>query len=239
MKEMHWTFDSTVKPPMSSPTRQKRNHRHGDEDEIEIHQGICKENRRSWVNSNKSFVGYILIWTSYVTSAQLGDTLELDIPFRELSFEGVPFRTGVRLQPTTECLVHLTDPPFLVVTLAEIEVASLERVQLQQGAPLHINSIPSSQMGVIKNWLDSVDAPMAVFDAVVAFETVNDSITAYIYVVHALPHKHYQPSTVRGIHKNCLQMWIVIKEFLVSSGLSLIRESPPLFCLQMTRTSGC
>ena len=91
----------------------------------------------------------------------------MDIPFRELSFEGVPFRTGVRLQPTTDCLVHLTDPPFLVVTLAEIEIASLERVQygLKQfdlvlifkdftKTPLHINSIQSLQMDDVKNWLE-------------------------------------------------------------------------------------
>jgi nucleosome binding factor SPN SPT16 subunit len=63
--------------------------------------------------------------------------------------------------------VHLTDPPFLVVTLAEIEIASLERVQygLKQfdlvfilkdftKAPLHINSIQSSQMDDVKNWLE-------------------------------------------------------------------------------------
>jgi nucleosome binding factor SPN SPT16 subunit len=100
-------------------------------------------------------------------SLKLGETLELDIPFRELSFEGVPFRTNVRLQPTTECLVHLSDTPFLVVTLAEIEIASLERVQygLKQfdlvfifkdftKAPLHINSISSAQMDDVKNWLE-------------------------------------------------------------------------------------
>jgi len=88
--------------------------------------------------------------------------------------EGVPFRMSARLQPTTECLVHLTDPPFLVVTLSEIEIASLERVQygLKQfdlvlifkdfaKAPLHVNSIPSSQMDDVKNWLDSVDIPMS------------------------------------------------------------------------------
>jgi nucleosome binding factor SPN SPT16 subunit len=102
-----------------------------------------------------------------------GDTLETDIPFRELSFEGVPFRTNVRLQPTTECLVHLTDPPFLVVTLADIEVASLERVQftLKQfdlvfvfkdysKTPLHINSIPSAQLDDVKNWLEYVVPPL-------------------------------------------------------------------------------
>ncbi|KAJ3571319.1 hypothetical protein NP233_g3836 [Leucocoprinus birnbaumii] len=86
------------------------------------------------------------------------ETLKLDILFRELSFEGVPFRTSVRLQPTTECLVHLTDPPFLVVMLSEIEIASLERVQygLKQfdlvlifqdftKTLLHINSIQTSE----------------------------------------------------------------------------------------------
>ena len=100
---------------------------------------------------------------------QTGESLEPDIPFRELSFEGVPFRTNVRLQPTTECLVHLSDPPFLVVTLSDIEIASLERVQfgLKQfdmvlifkdftKTPLHINSIPSAQLDDVKNWLEYV-----------------------------------------------------------------------------------
>lgn len=76
---------------------------------------------------------------------------------------------NVRLQPTTECLVHLTDPPFLVVTLADIEIASLERVQysLKQfdlvlvfkdftKPPLHINSIQSSQLDDVKNWLEYI-----------------------------------------------------------------------------------
>ena len=93
--------------------------------------------------------------------------MDVEIPFRELAFEGVPFRTNVKLQPTTDCLVHLTDTPFLVVNLNEIEIASLERVQfgLKQfdlvlvlkdftKAPLHINSIPSSQLDDVKNWLE-------------------------------------------------------------------------------------
>ena len=95
--------------------------------------------------------------------------MDVDIPFRELSFEGVPFRASARLQPTTDCLVHLSEPPFLVVTLSEIEVASLERVQfsLKQfdmvlifkdftKTPLHINSIPTAQLDDVKNWLEYV-----------------------------------------------------------------------------------
>ncbi|EMD38571.1 hypothetical protein CERSUDRAFT_113749 [Gelatoporia subvermispora B] len=147
----------------------KRKYRYGDEDELELEQQERK--RRQILNKEfKAFAEKI----GEAATASTGDTLEPDIPFRELSFEGVPFRTNVRLQPTTECLVHLSDPPFLVVTLADIEIASLERVQfgLKQfdmvlifkdftKTPLHINSIPSSQLDDVKNWLDSVDIPLA------------------------------------------------------------------------------
>ncbi|KAI0057097.1 FACT complex subunit SPT16 [Artomyces pyxidatus] len=147
----------------------KRKYRYGDEDEIEMEQQERK--RRQMLNKEfKAFSEKI----SEAAIASTGDALEPDIPFRELSFEGVPFRTNVRLQPTTECLVTLSDPPFLVVTLADIEIASLERVQfgLKQfdlvlvfkdftKAPLHINSIPSAQLDDVKNWLDSVDIPIA------------------------------------------------------------------------------
>ncbi|KAI5124316.1 hypothetical protein M0805_008924 [Coniferiporia weirii] len=147
----------------------KRKYRYGDEDEIELEQQERK--RRQALNKEfKHFAEKI----AEASTASTGDTLEADIPFRELGFEGVPFRTNVRLQPTTECLVHLTDPPFLVVTLSEIEIASLERVQfgLKQfdmvlifsdftRAPLQINSIPSAQLDDVKNWLDSVEIPLS------------------------------------------------------------------------------
>ncbi|KAL4065337.1 FACT complex subunit-domain-containing protein [Scleroderma yunnanense] len=147
----------------------KRKHRYGDEDEVEMEQQERK--RRQMLNKEfKLFAERV----AEAASTSTGDTLEVDIPFRELSFDGVPFRTNVRLQPTTECLVHLIEPPFLVATLNDIEIASLERVQfsLRQfdvvfvfkdftKSPLHINSIPSSQLDDVKNWLDSVDIPMS------------------------------------------------------------------------------
>ncbi|PBK77634.1 hypothetical protein ARMSODRAFT_873543, partial [Armillaria solidipes] len=66
------------------------------------------------------------------------DTLELDIPFRELSFEG-----GHTASPRQNQF-------DLVLIFKDFNKA-----------PLHINSIPSSQMDDVKNWLDSVDVPMA------------------------------------------------------------------------------
>jgi nucleosome binding factor SPN SPT16 subunit len=160
----------------------KRKYRYGDEDEIEMEQQERK--RRQILNRDfKDYAEKIAEALSqsvrvFVCSCRLslimifwqtGEQLEVDIPFRELSFEGVPFRTNVRLHPTTDCLVHLSDPPFMIVTLNEVEVASLERVQfsLKQfdmvlifrdfaKAPLHINSIPTSQLDDVKNWLECV-----------------------------------------------------------------------------------
>lgn len=68
--------------------------------------------------------------------------------------------------------MHLSELPFLVVTLAEIEVAHLERVQyglknfdlvfvLQDFTrpPIHINTIPSEDLENVKDWLNSCDIP--------------------------------------------------------------------------------
>ena len=35
--------------------------------------------------------------------------LEFDVPFRDLGFNGAPFRSTVLLQPTSSCLIHLTE----------------------------------------------------------------------------------------------------------------------------------
>jgi nucleosome binding factor SPN SPT16 subunit len=76
----------------------------------------------------------------------------------------------VYLQPTTDSLVHLSELPVLVITLAEIEVAHLERVQYGlknfdlvfvftdfTRPPVHINTIPSEDLENVKAWLDSCD----------------------------------------------------------------------------------
>ncbi len=46
------------------------------------------------------------------------------------SFDGVPFRSTVMMQPTTNCLVNLSDQPSFVVTLDEVELVHFERVQV-------------------------------------------------------------------------------------------------------------
>ena len=54
--------------------------------------------------------------------------LEFDIPFKELGFFGVPQRTTSLVLPTVNCLVELTEMPFTVVSLSDIEIVNLERV---------------------------------------------------------------------------------------------------------------
>jgi nucleosome binding factor SPN SPT16 subunit len=136
----------------------KRKYRYGDEDEIELEQ----EEQRRRQQLDKEFQAF----ATKIANASNGE-FEVDIPFRELGFMGVPNRTNVLLQPSTDCLVHLTDQPFTVITLSEVEVCHFERVQhgLKQfdlvfvftdftKTPMHINSIPFGQLEGIKEWLE-------------------------------------------------------------------------------------
>ncbi|CAG8585817.1 6383_t:CDS:10 [Funneliformis mosseae] len=139
----------------------KRKYRYGDEDEL----GAEQEERRRRALLNKEFKAF----SEKIAEASEG-RVDVDIPFREIAFQGVPFRTNVLLQPTTDCLVHLTDPPFLIITIADVEIAHLERVQYglknfdlvfifkdYTRTPVHINTIPMNQLENVKDWLDHVD----------------------------------------------------------------------------------
>ncbi|KAM7270337.1 hypothetical protein ACFE04_029551 [Oxalis oulophora] len=96
--------------------------------------------------------------------------LEFDVPLRELGFHGVPHKANVYVVPTSSCLVELVELPFLVVTLNEIEIVNLERVNGGQKSfdmtivfkdfkrdVLRIDSIPSTALDGVKEWLDTTD----------------------------------------------------------------------------------
>ncbi|KAI3448450.1 hypothetical protein Pfo_005115 [Paulownia fortunei] len=99
-----------------------------------------------------------------------GLDLEFDQPLRELGFHGVPYKTSSFIVPTSSCLVELIETPFLVITLSEIEIVNLERVGLGQKNfdlaivfkdfkrdVMRIDSIPSTSLDGIKEWLDTTD----------------------------------------------------------------------------------
>ncbi|KAJ2557067.1 FACT complex subunit spt16 [Coemansia sp. RSA 1933] len=141
----------------------RRRIRYGDEDEIEAEQ----EERRRRRKLNKEFKEF---------AAKIADAsnheVEVDTPFREVAFSGVPSRANVLLQPTVDCLVHLSDTPFFIITVADVEIVHLERVQFGlknfdmvfvfkdfKRAPVHVNTVPMKQLDNVKEWLDSVNLP--------------------------------------------------------------------------------
>ncbi|CAH8860220.1 unnamed protein product [Trichobilharzia szidati] len=96
--------------------------------------------------------------------------LEFEIPFRELGFHGCPFRSTVLMMPTSSALMSVVELPAFVVTLDEVEFVMLERVSLSirtfdmvfvfkdyHKKPAMINSIPSTALELVKEWLLSCD----------------------------------------------------------------------------------
>ncbi|KAL4898438.1 FACT complex subunit-domain-containing protein [Aspergillus ambiguus] len=140
----------------------RRKHRYGDEEEFEAEQ----EERRRRAALDREFKAF----AEKIADAGKDEGVDVDIPFREIGFTGVPNRSNVLIQPTTDALVQLTEPPFLVITLNEIEIAHLERVQFGlknfdlvfvlkdfHRPPVHVNTIPVEALEGVKDWLDSVD----------------------------------------------------------------------------------
>ncbi|ORY48261.1 SPT16-domain-containing protein [Rhizoclosmatium globosum] len=136
---------------------------YGDEDEFAAEQ----EERQRRAALDKEFKQF----AEKIADASQGQ-VEVDLPFRDLGFQGVPHRQPVLLVPTTDCLVHLVEPPFMVTTISEIERVHLERVRFGLKSfdmvivykdftrPVqHINTIPTDQLENLKEWLDSVDVP--------------------------------------------------------------------------------
>ncbi|XP_071723196.1 FACT complex subunit SPT16-like [Rutidosis leptorrhynchoides] len=138
-----------------------------DPDEIEEEQR--ERERKNKINMGfQSFVNRVNdLWAQ----PQFKDLdLEFDVPLRELGFHGVPHKTNVYVVPTSSCLVELVELPFLVVTLSEIEIVNLERVNGGQKSfdmtivfkdfkrdVLRIDSIPSTSLDGVKEWLDTTD----------------------------------------------------------------------------------
>lgn len=139
----------------------KRRARYGDEDEIEQEQ----DERRRRQELDKEFSDFARRIEQAAQSQQYD--LEVDLPFRELGFEGVPHRSNVLLTPTKDCLVHLSEFPPTVISLNDVEIVHLERVQFglknfdmvfvlsdYKKQPVHINSVPVVHLDNVKEWLE-------------------------------------------------------------------------------------
>ena len=96
--------------------------------------------------------------------------LQIDAPFKKSGFMGNHTREMVLLQPTTNCLVNLTEWPSFVLTLSEVEHVHFERVTYATKAfditfifkdwnivPRTITAIQTQYMDRIEDWLNLVE----------------------------------------------------------------------------------
>ena len=89
---------------------------------------------------------------------------------RQLAFPGNTGKSTVNLMPTMHALVQLVEAPYTCISLADIEIVSLERVGFNTATfdlvvvfkdfdrdVAQIGSIPSKQLDDIKRWLNVQD----------------------------------------------------------------------------------
>lgn len=138
-----------------------KNHNMHDRDDLQAEQAE-RELRNKLKTAFKTFC-------DKAESMTKGD-VEFDTPFRDLSFPGVPYRSIVLLQPTSGCLVNLTDWPPFVITLDEIELVHFERVNFMlknfdmvfvfkdySRKTSMVAAVPMTSIDSVKAWLDSCD----------------------------------------------------------------------------------
>ncbi|KAJ3023192.1 FACT complex subunit spt16 [Thoreauomyces humboldtii] len=158
----------------------RRRANYGDEDELAME----SEERMRRAKLNKEF-------HSFAQTIQEASGINVEQPFRDLSFHGVFSRQLVLIQPTTECLVHLTDMPNLVITLDDVLQVHFERIVFglknfdfviifkdYTRPVVHINTIPSSQLDNCKEWLDSVDIPFSEGQANLSWPGIMKTVAA-------------------------------------------------------------
>ena len=128
-----------------------------DEYEMEI-----KEQKRI-ESMNKEFI-------KFSKNVEDLDVIKFELPYRELEFSGVPFKSTVSLFPTPKCIIALNETPFLVITISDIEIIYFERVSQSLknfdmaiifkdfSKPIkRITTIPMESLDMLKTWADEND----------------------------------------------------------------------------------
>ena len=96
------------------------------------------------------------------------NAIEFESPFTEFSFYGSPYYNNVLISPCDRCLVSIVDIPLFVLSLDEIEIVSIERIDNKiknfdliiifkdySRNVQSISNIPKSNLDKIRSWLDS------------------------------------------------------------------------------------
>ena len=136
-----------------------------DPDELEQEQ----QERRYRQRMNQEFQAFSKKIEEQAGSSER-EAIDFDIPFRDLGFYGVPphNRSTCFVMPCVNALVELTEPPWFVVPLDDIEVAHFERVVYGLKnfdlvlvmkdfsiKPVQVSAINVEHLDSLKTWLDS------------------------------------------------------------------------------------
>mmetsp|Transcript_21383 Transcript_21383/g.28664 ORF Transcript_21383/g.28664 Transcript_21383/m.28664 type:complete len:384 (+) Transcript_21383:2095-3246(+) len=122
--------------------------------------------RQQRARLNKRFLGFAKLIEE---AAEWNKTkLEVDIPEEDLTFSGCPQKQVVKIRPTKECLVALSEFPFFVLDVSEIEVVHFERmyygmknfdlaiIKRDFTTCLRINSIPTEYTEELKSYFNEI-----------------------------------------------------------------------------------
>ena len=94
--------------------------------------------------------------------------VEFDIPIEDLDFTGCPHKSVVKVRPTKNCLIAISEFPFFVMDIDDIEAVTFERVHYgiknfdmaivykDFTTFKRINSIPIENIETIKDYLDEI-----------------------------------------------------------------------------------
>ncbi|EWC90005.1 hypothetical protein PFNF54_01130 [Plasmodium falciparum NF54] len=111
-----------------------------------------------------------LIFKNFVQQMQDISKIEFEIPYPELTFSGVPNKSNVEIFVTANTINHLVEWPPFILSVEDIEIASLERVHhglrnfdmifvfKDYTKPVkRIDVIPTEYIDTIKKWLTTID----------------------------------------------------------------------------------
>ncbi|KAI5171955.1 hypothetical protein NEFER03_1220 [Nematocida sp. LUAm3] len=137
-------------------TRKTRN-RPGGED-AEIYEEREEERMREEVNE---------AFHDFAERVSEASRIILEEPLSK-GFYGVPYRQSVLIQSTSECLINITEYPFFVLPLREIEIVNFERritgvstcdmvfvLKDKTKQPVHIHSVSASDVPWLIDFIDS------------------------------------------------------------------------------------
>jgi len=121
--------------------------------------------RRRLNQAFKDFCGKV-----EAVSRKNGYSVEFEVPYRDLGFQGTPSREMVFVQPTMNCLVNLTETPFFLIDMAEVDHVHFERVTFMSNSidmvlikkdrtkpPGRVDMIPNGEKESIQEWLTDME----------------------------------------------------------------------------------